>query len=134
MERETTEILHNHLQLCQWEDDLEFLCFMLCEIAIPLGPKIRYAAQAMDLSDYIKTIDRACDSPGSRLNELLPETEKHTLKSCLQQTKRIRNTVAHRIPTHDGAMRKKEATVQSAISILDSVIKRAAEKYRVSQV
>lgn len=113
---------------------LNFYVLYYVRLSCHHSPKMHHAAQAMDLSGYIEKIDKTCDSPDNRLNGLLPETEQRGLKTCLQQTKQIRNLVAHRVPTHDRAMRKKEAAVQCAISILESMIKKEAEKYQINQV
>lgn len=128
-----SEILHNHLQLCQWQDELEFLCFVLCNIIEPpKDPNGTY--QTFDLLTFLGRIDKACEDPHGRLRELLQEPALSDFKCCVDKTKQIRNLVAHHVPVRTILMEKKEAVAESAIAALDQVIRRGAKRYQVDQV
>lgn len=129
-----SEILHNHLRLCQWQDELEFLCFVLCDIIKPPETTKRKTSQTLDLLKFVEIIDKECESPRGRLSELLSENELSELKSCLRQAKQIRNVVAHRVPTDNRVIVKKQAVAKSSMATLESVIRRGAERYEIDQV
>jgi hypothetical protein len=129
-----SEILHNHLRLCQWQDELEFLGFVLCDIIRPSETTKRKTSQTLDLLKFVEIIDKECESPRGRLRELLSENELSELKSCLRQAKQIRNVVAHHVPTDNRVIAKKKAVAKSSMATLESVIRRGAERYKIDQV
>jgi hypothetical protein len=134
MAHNVSEILHNHLQLCQWQDELEFLCFVLCNIIEPPGNQTTQADQTPDLLKFIGRIKKVSQIPNGRIRELLQSDEISELKHRLQQTKRVRNLVAHHVPIGNHALEKQRAVVKSAIATLESVIQKGAKKYHVNQV
>ena len=134
MAHNDSEILHNHLRLCQWQDELEFLCFVLCDIIRPPETTQRKTSQTLELLKFVEIIDKECESPQGRLRELLSENELSELKSCLRQAKQIRNAVAHHVPTNNRVIVKKQALAKSTMATLESVIRRGAERYKIDQV
>lgn len=120
--------------LCQWQDELEFLCFVLCDIISPPETTEHKISQTLDLLNFIEIIDEECESPRGRLRELLSKKKLSKLKSCLHQTKQIRNMVAHHLPIDNYVMVKKQAAVKSTMATLESVIQRGAERYKIDQV
>ncbi|KAL5344206.1 hypothetical protein ACLOAV_010824 [Pseudogymnoascus australis] len=134
MAHHDSEILHNHLQLCQWQDELEFLCFVLCDIIRPPETTEHKTSQTLGLLDFVEIIKEECKSPRGRLKELLSDNKLSKLKSCLHQTKQIRNVVAHHVPIDDRVMVKKQAAVKSTMTTLESVIRRGAKRYNIDQV
>jgi hypothetical protein len=129
-----SEILHNHLQLCQWQDELEFLCFVLCDVIEPPENRKCQTNQIFDLLRFVEKIDKACEGPHGRIKELLPKHALSKLKCCLDQTRQIRNLVAHHVPVSNQVMKKKQAVTKSAIATLEDVIRKGAERYHVDQV
>ena len=129
-----SQILHNHLQLCKWQDELEFLCFVLC--AIFEGPKDRNCEcnQTLDLLQFVKKINTLCEDSHGRLRQLVPEHELSQLKSCHYQIKQIRNLAAHHVPAGNGVMKEKQAVFDSVIAKLESTIQKGAKTYQVHQV
>lgn len=127
-------MLHNHLQLCQWQDELEFLCFILCDIIEPDANPTRKMNQTFDLLRFVKNIDKACEDPNGQLRELLQGHTNSNLKQCLGQMKQIRNLVAHHVPVSNYLMKKIQIRKGSAIATLEDIIRRGAERYHVNQV
>lgn len=127
-------MLYNHLQLCQWQDEFEFLCFILCDIIEPHANSTRKINQTFDLLRFVKKFDKACEDPNGRLRELLQEHTISHLKQCLGQMKQIRNLVAHHVPVSNSLMKKTQIVKESAIATLEDIISRGAERYHVNQV
>lgn len=129
-----SNILHNHLQLCQWQDQLEFLCFILCEIVDPAQNTNHDPNQNFDLLNFIDKIDKACNDTDGRLRALLNKQAISNLKTCLDHTRCIRNMAAHHVSIGTEALFAKEAVTRSAITALENIIQKAGKKYHVGQV
>lgn len=105
-----------------------------CDIIEPPENRKCQTNQIFDLLGFVEKIDKTCEVPHGRIKELLPEHALSKLKCCLDQSRQIRNLVAHHVPVNNKVMKKKQAVTKSAIATLEDVIRQGAERYQVDQV
>ncbi|KAI2791666.1 hypothetical protein POX_c04533 [Penicillium oxalicum] len=133
MSPSVSQVLHDHLQLCKWQDKLEFLCFVLCTIFEGLKDRSCECNQTLDLLQFVKKIITLCEDSHGRLRQLVPENELSQLKSCLYLIKPIHNLAAHHVPAGNGVMKEKQAVFDSVIAKLEATIQKGAKTYQVHQ-
>ena len=86
-----------HAQLSSWNDELEFLGFILAELTDPRGLEANGFPwhQAADLPALVDILEHSCNQPNGILERLLPKQDRKRLRSWLLGSKQIRNAVAH---------------------------------------
>lgn len=132
----TRTFYKNHYQLLEWQDELEFLCYILCEIVCPneIGCKGFECHQAADLPCFIDIIGRCCDQETDELRRFLTYDEARELKTLLKKTKTVRNAAAHHMYLGQKSMKSKRAAVRKVTSKLESLIESAASSQNINQV
>jgi hypothetical protein len=128
--------IHSHAQLSAWNDDLEFLCFILAELADPRDLEENGFPwhQAADLPAMVDILRAACVSETGILRTALgPQTSKR-LRKWLQKAKEIRNDVAH----HQSVDAKKLSALREVrnelCTLLEFAIRTVAAYSKVREV
>jgi hypothetical protein len=123
-------------QLTTWIDELEFLCYILCELIdagslSAVGHEHHQAADFLTLGDIIRRHTR--DSSRS-LTHIMNEDELASFRRLLTKAKEIRNISAHHgIITMD-KFTKLEGIKQRLSEVLEFSIKKVASDRTVDQV
>ena len=86
-----------HARLSSWNDELEFLGFILAEFSDPRGlePNGFPWHQAADLPALVDILEHPCNRPNGILKRTLCKKERKKLQNWLLKSKQIRNAVAH---------------------------------------
>lgn len=123
-----------HEQLLRWQDELEFLCYIFCELVCPheLEKAGFQCHQAADLPNLIKVIQSVC-TRGS-LVSANASLEASKLQEALEKTKVVRNAAAHHVVLTKRTMRKRKDVVQMVIAELERLVKAVAASRHVHYV
>lgn len=123
-------------QLATWTDELEFLCYILCELidAESLSAVGYEYHQAADFSTLSGIIRRHIRDPSRSLAPIMSEDELVSFRQLLKQAKEIRNISAHHgILTMD-KFSELEGIKQRLSNVLEFSIKRVASDRAIYQV
>jgi hypothetical protein len=122
-----------HDQLLRWQDELEFLCYLFCELVCPHElEKVGFQChQAVDLPNFIKIIKSACTQVTH--NSANARLEVSKLQEALEETKVVRNAAAHHVLLQKKTMKAKKV-VQTAIQELERLVKSVAASRHVRYV
>lgn len=132
----TAAFYKSHNQLIQWQDELEYLCYILCELLCPyeIEKKGFKCHQAADLPNLIEIIRSCCDQTSHGLQGFLTYQEVGELKVALNEAKVVRNAAAHHVVLTRNVMRSKRGAVERAESKLELLIKSVAASRNIDQV
>lgn len=97
MAQTAASYLQAHARLSSWNDELEFLGFILAELTDPRGLEENGFPwhQAADLPALVDILDHSCAQPDGILKKRLYKKERKRLRNLLTDSKQIRNAVAH---------------------------------------
>jgi hypothetical protein len=89
--------LDSYKVLFNWNDELEFLGFVLSEIVGLEGIEERGSSwhQFMDLPTVIDTQQNACSIPKGKLQKVLSRKPLKSFKAQLDRCRQVRNDMAH---------------------------------------
>jgi hypothetical protein len=123
-------------QLTTWTDELEFLCYILCELidAESLSAVGHEYHQAADFPTLSGIIRRHIRDPSRSLAHIMSEDELASFRRLLKEAKEVRNISAHHgILTMD-KFNKLEGIKQRLSNVLENSIRKVASDLAIDQV
>jgi hypothetical protein len=90
-------------KLTTWNDELEFLGYILCEVINPneLSARGFQCHQAVDLPAIVSMLQKASGQADGKLTAFMNNNERKGFRRLMNTTKEIRNLVAHQIPNEN---------------------------------
>lgn len=136
MSQQATSYLESHKLLSTWNNELEFLGFILLELVDPRGLEKRGfpCHQAADLPAIIDTLHHACSKPGGRLRRVLDTRASRDFEDLLYRCKEIRNSMAHHKSLDKEQIRILQNVKVQLSGQFQFVIQQAASRFHVHQV
>ncbi|KAJ0414151.1 hypothetical protein BJY00DRAFT_319112 [Aspergillus carlsbadensis] len=128
--------IQSHAQLSAWNDDLEFLGFILAELADPRGLEANGFPwhQAADLPALVDILRASCAAkPGILRTALGPRTSKK-LRKWLQKAKEIRNAMAHHLSVDKEKMGALREVRDELCNLLEAAIRTVAAYRKLCEV
>ena len=123
-------------RLTTWNDELEFLGYILCEI---LGKRELDARgfrchQAAELPALIKVLRHQLKEPNGTLTTIMADHEHQIFRRLLKKAREIRNQMAHHQTLDDDKLNNLGDAKEQLCNILGNNIRRAASKFGTHQV
>lgn len=136
MSQHATSYLESHKHLSNWNDELEFLGYILSEIVDPRGLEGRGfpCHQAADLPAITDTLQRACSKPDGSLRKVLGKRALKYFGDLLSRCKQIRNAMAHHQSLDEDRMRILQGVKEELSDKFLSAIRLAASRFDIHQV
>jgi hypothetical protein len=136
MSQQATSYLESHNRLSNWNDELEFLGYILSEIVDPRGLEEKGfpCHQAADLPAIIDTLQHACSKPDRSLRRVLSKKDSKYFEHLLLRCKQIRNAMAHHWSLDEDRMRILQEIKGKLSDQFQSVIRLAASRFDIHQV
>ncbi|KAE8363565.1 hypothetical protein BDV27DRAFT_158657 [Aspergillus caelatus] len=128
--------IESHKRLSDWNDELEFLGFVLLEIVDPEGIEERGFCwhQAVDLPTIIDMLQHACSIPNEKLRQTLNKKSLKYFKTLLDQCRQIRNAMAHHQSPDESRLRILQEKKENLSSWLQSIIRLVASEFDIHEV
>jgi hypothetical protein len=128
--------IESHKRLSEWNDELEFLGFVLLEIIDPEGFEERGFCwhQAADLPTIIDILQSACSIPNEKLGKVLNRKSLKYFKALLDQCRQIRNAVAHHQSPDKTRLKTLQERKENLSSWLQSIIRLVASVFDIHEV
>lgn len=125
-----------HARLYSWNNELEFLGFILAELTDPrgLGTHGFPWHQAADLPALVDILEHQCTQPDGILKRLLLRKPRKRLRNWLIDSKKIRNAVAHHLRPSEDEMRAMQTVRDELGNLLEITIRTVAASRGVRQV
>ena len=123
-------------QLTTWTDELEFLCYIFCELidAKSLSAVGHEYHQAVDFLTLSHIIRPHLEASSESLTHIMSRDELVTFRRLLRKATEIRHVLAHHgIITMD-KFNRLESTKQSLCDVLEISIKKVASDRAIDQV
>lgn len=136
MSQEADDYIQSHKLLSNWNDELEYLGYILAEIVDPHGLDERGFEwhQAADLPAIEKTLKQASKKPNDRLSAVLSKARRKELIQLMRKSREIRNAVAHHHTPCEQEMREMQHTKDELSGQLQSTIGLIASKFNIDHV
>jgi hypothetical protein len=136
MSQQATSYLESHKLLSTWNNELEFLGYILSELVDPRGLEKRGfpCHQAADLPAIIDTLQHACSKPDGRLRRVLDKRASRDFEDLLSRCKQIRNAMAHHQLLDNERIRILQDVKVQLSGQFQFAIQRAASRFDVHQV
>ncbi|CRG85855.1 hypothetical protein PISL3812_02861 [Talaromyces islandicus] len=136
MAQEADGYIQSHELLSTWNDELEYLGYILAEIVDPHGLDQRGFVwhQAADLPAIDDILKQASKRPNSRLKAVLNKTQRKKLRHLMLNARRIRNMVAHHQTPCEKEMRDMHRRKDELSGLLQSAIGLVASKFDIDHV
>lgn len=134
--QEATHYIQAHQLLSKWNDQLEYLGYILSEIVDPGGLDKRGFVwhQAADIPAIEDTLRHASKTLHGRLQAVLSKEELEDFRNLICQSKKIRNALAHHEAPSEEIMRNLQRTKDKLSCKLQSVIGFVASKFDIDHV
>lgn len=125
-----------HVRLSKWNDELEFLGFILAELTDPPGLEAHRFPwhQAADLPALVDILEHQCTQPDGILEGLLLAKQRKRLRNWLLKSKQIRNAVAHHQRPSRAEMRAMHTVRYELGNLLETTIRTVAASRGVREV
>ncbi|KAL4891335.1 hypothetical protein BDV59DRAFT_194310 [Aspergillus ambiguus] len=136
MSQEADNYIRTHQLLSNWNDELEYLGYVLAEIVDPRGLDVRGFVwhQAADLPAIEDTLTQASKKPNSRLGAVVNKKRRKELRHLMSKSRKIRNAVAHHQTPCEQEMREMQRTRDELSGQLQSAIGLVACKFDIDHV
>lgn len=134
---ECTEAYFNTQErLTIWNDELEFLGYILCEVIDKPGLDATgfRCHQAAELPAIIKVLRRQSKKPTGTLATIMADDELQNFRRLLKKVWGIRNEMAHHQTLDDDKLNNLRVAKEQLCNILEHSIRRAASKFGTHQV
>lgn len=134
---ECTEAYFNTQErLTTWNDELEFLGYVLCEVIDKPGLDATgfKCHQAAELPAIIRVLRHQSKKPNGRLTTIMADDELQNFRHLLKKVREIRNQMAHHQTLHDDKLNNLRVVKEQLCNILENNIRRAASKFGTHQV
>ena len=123
-------------RLTTWNDELEFLGYILCEI---LGKRELDARgfrchQAAELPALIKVLRHQLKEPNGTLTTIMADHELQIFRRLLKKAWEMRNQMAHHQSLDDGKLDNIRYVKEQLCKMLENTIRRAASEFGTHQV
>ncbi|KAL2848302.1 hypothetical protein BJX68DRAFT_267744 [Aspergillus pseudodeflectus] len=128
--------IESHAQLSAWNDDLEFLGFILAELADPRGLEANGFPwhQAADLPALVDTLRVSCVAETGTLQTALGRQTSKKLRKWLQKAKEIRNDMAHHQTVDKGKLSALQGVRDELCKLLEAAIRTVARYREVREI
>lgn len=128
--------VHSHQLLSNWNEELEYLGYILAEIVDPRGLDVRGFVwhQAADLPTIEDALEQAAEAPDSRLSAVLSKGKRRNLIRLMSKLRKIRNAVAHHQAPCEQEMREMHRTKDKLSGQLPSIIRLVASTFNIDHV
>lgn len=136
MSQQATSYLESHKLLSNWNNELEFLGYILSELVDPRGLEKRGfpCHQAADLPAIIDTLQHACSKPDASLRRVLGKKASRDFEDLLSRCKQIRNAMAHHQLLDNERMRSLQEVKVQLSGQFQFVIRQVASRFDIHQV
>lgn len=128
--------LQAHARLSNWNDELEFLGFILAELTDPRGLEENGFPwhQAADLPALVDILDHSCAQPAGILKNRLCKKERKSLRNWLINSKQIRNAVAHHHSLSNAELDTLKTVRDELVKLFEIIIRTVATYRGVREV
>ncbi|KAL2864398.1 uncharacterized protein BJX67DRAFT_361542 [Aspergillus lucknowensis] len=136
MSQEANTYVLSHQLLSNWNDELEYLGYILAEIVDPHGLDVRGFMwhQAADLPTIEDALKQAANATDSRLRAVLRIGTRRKLIRLMSKSREIRNAVAHHQAPCEQKMREMRLTKDKLSGQLQSIIRSVASTFNIDHV
>lgn len=134
---ESTEAYFNTQErLTAWNDELEFLGYVLCEVIDKPGLDATgfKCHQAADLPAIISVLRHQLKKPNGTLTTIMADDELQILPRLLKRAGEIRHLMAHHQIRNDDKLNSLRNVKEQLSKILERSIRRAASEFGTHQV
>lgn len=132
----TRAYFDTHERLTTWNDELEFLGYILCEIVDPdeFSERGFQSHQAADLPAIVSMLRKASRQPDGKLTTYMNDDERKVFRQLLKTVRGIRNIVAHHQVPDEKHVDDLGLAKDMLCSRIESLIPRVASESGISQV
>lgn len=125
-----------HEKLATWNDDLEFLGYILCEVIKPdeFNRRGFQCHQAIDFPAIVSILREESSQPDGKLKAFMNKNERKVFRKLLDTTRGIRNFVAHHQVPDETHVNKLQLAKEQLCSRIESLISKVASELAISQV
>ena len=123
-------------RLTTWNDELEFLGYILCEILDKreLDARGFRCHQAAELPALIKVLRHQLKEPNGTLTTIMADHELQIFRRLLKKAWEMRNQMAHHQSLDDGKLDNIRDVKEQLCKMLENTIRRAASEFGTHQV
>ena len=123
-------------RLTTWNDELEFLGYILCELIDKRGLDARgfRCHQAAELPALIKVLRFQSKEPDGTLTTIMADHELQMFRRLLKRACKIRNQMAHHQILDDDKLNNIRDVKEQLCNVLENTIRLAASEFGTHQV
>ncbi|KAL5335899.1 hypothetical protein BJX70DRAFT_401090 [Aspergillus crustosus] len=128
--------LESHAQLSTWNDELEFLGFILAELTDPCGLEANGFPwhQAADFPAMVEILHTSCVAKTGILKRVFGVPTLKNFKKWLREAKQIRNAIAHHQSVNEQELCSLKAVRDELCELFESAIRMVAAYCNIHEI